>query len=57
MKILSEQQRMRGGKNVRLQEKSEGRRAISRKESEKLAREIWEEMNGDLIINTDFMQF
>jgi len=57
MKTLSERQGMRGGKNVRLQEKSERRRAISRKESEKLAREIWEEMNRDLIINTDFMQF
>lgn len=55
MKNLSKRHRMRGGKNVRVQGETDHKLVISRKESEKFVRKIWDEMNFDLITNTDYL--
>lgn len=57
MKTMSERQGSRCGKIVRLRKKAGHKWLISHKEREKLAKEVWEEMNRDLIISTDFMHF
>jgi nucleoid DNA-binding protein len=45
------------GKNVRIKGTTKQPFSLGKNISDRLAREIWEEMNSDLIVNTDFIHF